>query len=81
MFESNTVIKKALTEVKLTMVDGTVLNGGFFTAEGQRLVDMMNDQRDFLPFSHGDGTFTLIRKSVIASITPVKQKGSSNEQI
>lgn len=81
MFETNTVIKKILTEVQLAMADGTALTGYFFTAEGQRLIDVMNDQRDFLPFSHEDGTLTLIRKSVIVSITPVEQDKSANERL
>lgn len=81
MFETNTVIKKVLTEVKLALADGAILKGYFYTAEGQRLIDAMNDQRDFLPFSHMDGTLTLIRKSVIVSITPVEQDGSTGESV
>ncbi|MCH7943736.1 MAG: hypothetical protein IIB67_10965 [Proteobacteria bacterium] len=40
----------------------------------ERIVDMLNDDRRFLPFSDHSGVVTVVSKAAINSIRPVMQK-------
>ncbi len=71
---SNLVKQKLMAEVEVLMSDGSVLRGNFFLNPQERIVDMLNDDRDFLPFSNEDDTVTVIAKSAISSIRPAQQK-------
>ena len=71
---SNLVKQKLLAEVEVFMSDGSVLRGNFFLNPQERVVDMLNDDRRFLPFSNVDDTVTVIAKSAISSIRPTQQK-------
>jgi hypothetical protein len=55
MFESDAHKAKTGVEVELVLHNGSVLRGVVFMGPAQRLVDLMNDQRPFLPFSDEDG--------------------------
>jgi hypothetical protein len=48
--------------------------GFLFLAEDERLVDVMNDDRTFLPFKSEDGRFSVIKKSAIIEIS-IKHEG------
>ncbi len=43
-----------------------------FVAPGTRLVDMLNDDRAFLPFETADGSIVIIKKSSIRRVTPLE---------
>ena len=75
MYASSSLVKqKHLAEVEVTMTDGTVLRGNFFLNPQERIVDMLNDDRAFLPFSDEDGIITVVAKSAINVIRPAQQK-------
>ncbi len=75
MYTSSSLVKqKLMAEVEVTMSDGSVLLGNFFLNPQERIVDMLNDNRGFLPFSNQDGTVTVVAKSAIHTIRPVQQK-------
>ena len=75
MYASSSVVKqKLMAEVEVSMTDGSILRGNFFLNPQERIVDMLNDNRVFLPFSNEDGTFTVIAKTAINSILPAQQK-------
>ncbi len=71
---SNLVKQKLMAEVEVFMSDGSVLRGNFFLNPQERIVDMLNDDREFLPFSNENDTVTVIAKSAISSIRPAQQK-------
>lgn len=73
MIESSTRTQKIEVEAVIVLADGTTMNGCFFTAQGQRLTDLLNDQRAYLPFLMEDGEITFLSKTTIARITPAVQ--------
>ncbi len=73
MFDQENIVQKVTIGAEIILTDGTALKGCFFASQGQRLVDLFNDQRTFIPFSDTDGTVQLIRKSTIVRIVPVDQ--------
>lgn len=64
---------KVKIEVELELQDGSVMLGHVFGAPKQRLSDLLNDQRQFLPFAASNGIVTVLRKSSIRRATPVQQ--------
>ncbi len=67
------------TEVELTMTNGTVLHGEMFLCAEQQVLDILNGDRQFLPFEGMDGAVSVINKSAIAKITQY-EKSDSNVQ-
>lgn len=63
---------KAAVEIELN--DGTLMMGSLFVAGTQRLSDLLNDERRFLPFESSEGTVVSLRKSVIARVTELSQR-------
>ena len=74
MFESGHVKEKVKAKVELLLDDGTVLKGSFFGGVQQRVLEILNDERAFLPFEDSEGTVIVLRKSTIARITLVEPK-------
>ena len=68
-----TEMKMEEVQVSIMLTDGTTLDGCVFAGDGQRLLDLINDKRDFIPYANRDGEVTIIQKSTIALITPVNQ--------
>ena len=66
-------MKKKEVEVTIVLTDGTTLDCCVFAEEGQRLLEIMNDHRDYIPYTDTDGSVTIIQKTTIARITPVNQ--------
>ena len=74
MYSSSSLVKqKLMAEVEITLTDGSVLRGNFFLNPQERIVDMLNDDRRFLPFSDHSGVVTVVSKAAINSIRPVMQ--------
>ncbi|HUL07482.1 MAG TPA: J domain-containing protein [Candidatus Acidoferrum sp.] len=66
------VFKKKLL-VELELDTGTVLNGYLFLGQTQRLSDLMNDDRTFLPFEDMDGGITIFTKGMARRVKPVEK--------
>ena len=82
MFAMNSnVTQKVKTEVELVLTDGTVLNGEMFMHADQRVLDLVNDDRKFVPFASFDGPVSVINKVVIARITPIERSVKSDETV
>lgn len=82
MFATNSnVTQKVKTEVELVLTDGTVLNGEMFMHADQRVLDLVNDDRKFVPFASFDGPVSVINKVVIARITPIERSAKSDENV
>lgn len=67
------VFKKKLL-VELELDSGDVLNGYLFVGQTQRLSDLMNDDRIFLPFEALDGSITIFTKGKARRVKPVEKQ-------
>lgn len=81
MLDSNVRTQKIEVEATIVLADGTTMNGCFFTAQGQRLTDLLNDQRAYLPFLMEDGEITFLRKTTIDRITPSVQGSVAPQKV
>jgi DnaJ-domain-containing protein 1 len=50
-----------------------------FIAPAQRVTDVLNDEREFLPFERPDGSVLVVAKRIIRSITPMETGRKVNE--
>lgn len=50
-----------------------------FIAPDQRVTDVLNDEREFLPFERADGTVFAVAKRIIRCITPLEIGRKVNE--
>ena len=62
---------KIKAEVEMITHDGVMLKGKFFTVPSQRVLDVLNDERTFLPFETEDGDIYIVNKTFIARIRPL----------
>ncbi len=74
MFASDQLKQKVKAPAELVLDDGTDMKGSFFLNPQQRVLDILNDERAFLPFEDSEGTIIVISKSTIVRIMPVEQK-------
>ena len=71
MFEKTAIKQgKARLMVRLCLTDGAEVEGELWCAQGERLADVLNDDRAFLPIGAGDAV-RCIAKSVIATAEPL----------
>ena len=73
MYESEQKISKVKLEAEVELSDGTRLLGSLFIHQMQRLSDLLNDPREFLPIQTPEGLIVHLRKSTIAKITELDQ--------
>jgi hypothetical protein len=74
MYESDYYTQfKVKIEVEIELLDGRIMLGHVFGAPKQRLSDLLNDDRQFVPFESSAGIVTVVRKSSIMRATPVQQ--------
>jgi len=66
------VFKKKLL-VELELDSGTIMNGYLFLGQTQRLSDLMNDDRTYLPFEDMDGGITIFTKGMARRVKPVEK--------
>jgi DnaJ-domain-containing protein 1 len=57
--------------VEAQLADGTSVFGKVFLSSQGRLSDLLNDERDFLPFERADGSFMVLAKSQLRRISPM----------
>lgn len=71
--DENTALKvgKIKQEVNLTLANGWAMRGYFYLAPKERVSDLLNDDRHFLPFSDAGGMVRFLAKSQIIEIRPV----------
>jgi len=66
-------LQKVKLAIEMEIDGGARLMGHMFVAQNQRLPDLLNDDRNFLPFETTEGLITMIRKSTIRRVTPMNQ--------
>ncbi len=80
MYESDEKIQKWQVEVEVVLDDGARLLGFLFVKPMQRLSELLNDSREFLPLQTTDGLIVHIRKATIARAVQL-QKNVASEAI
>ncbi len=78
MYESDEKIPKYEIEVQVELDNGTQLLGSLFVKQLQRISDLLNDPRQFLPFQNSDGTIVYLRKATIVKLVHLKQQVEPN---
>ena len=71
MFEKTAIKQgKARLMVRLCLTDGREVEGELWCAQGERLADVLNDDRAFLPIQEGEA-LRCIAKGMIATAEPM----------
>ncbi len=73
MYESEHRVSKVRLEVEFELNDGARLLGSLFMLQMQRISDLLNDTREFLPVQTPEGLIVHLRKSTIARVTQLDQ--------
>ncbi len=63
-------IKKDPTEVHVTLDNGTSMRGFFYVTDGQRVAEVMNDDRRFIPFLDAGDSVRLLNKRNVVEVKP-----------
>ena len=79
MFDAEDRVHKRKIEVEVKLNDGTNLMGALFVHAQQRLSDLLNDQRQFLPLLTSVGVIVNLSKSYIAQVTQLDQRADLDE--
>ncbi len=69
-----------MEEVEVTLTDGTVQLSYFFRNASERIIDLLNDNRAFLPLADKDGVISFITKSAIWKIVPIDQETEHSKE-
>ena len=79
MFDDEDKVQKRKIEVEVKLNDGTDLMGALFVHAQQRLSDLLNDQRQFLPLLTSGGMIVNLAKSWIAQVVQLDQRTDLDE--
>jgi DnaJ-domain-containing protein 1 len=71
MYGDDKKILKNKLLIELELDTGVQLTGHVFVGQQQRLSDLMNDEREYLPFEHMDGAITIFLKRMMRSVKPI----------
>lgn len=66
--------------VELTLADGTSLRVNLFVRDMERVNDLLNDPRRFIPFEDLGGQIRLVNKDHILTIIPADDGQGSKRQ-
>ena len=78
MFEANRHRSKSRIDVELYLNDGTYLFGKMSVLPDERLSDLTNDGREFLPIENSQGTVLIVRKGYISKVVQLDQHVKSD---
>ena len=79
MYESDQKLSKIDVEVQVQLDDGSQFLGVLSLSQGQRVSDLMNDERNFIPIQLQGGSVAIQRKSAIAKVAPLDQHVDQTE--
>ncbi len=68
MFNLSQRLSKDKIDVQLELHDGTRILGALFTSQNQRLSDLLNDDRKFLPLAATNGL--IINQKITSPLSP-----------
>ncbi len=67
------LVHKERVEVSIIMPDGSNIEGYVFLSEGERVSDMLNSERRFLPLELTSRELLLVNKDSIALCKPINR--------
>lgn len=79
MFECADKVTKMPLQVRIALDDGSVLDGVLYVTPQGRLSDLLNGEREFLPFETADGSFLVLKKSSFRSVQPVELDNKASQ--
>lgn len=79
MYEQGQKLSKIEIEVEVQLDDGSRFLGILALSQGQRVSDLMNDERTFIPVQLPGGSVVIQRKSAIAKVAPLDQQVDQTE--
>jgi len=79
MFGISSQMDKIKIDVQVELHNGTQLLGVLFLRRDQRMSDLLNDQRDFLPLETTDGLIINLAKAYVAKVVQLGQVATSRE--
>jgi hypothetical protein len=71
MFDSGPRKAKNKYAVEVELDDGRVLILFVFVTPAARVIDMLNDDRQFIPFETSDGSIVIYKKTAIRRLSPL----------
>lgn len=78
MLKDSTHRSKKKVAVNIKLEEGTVLDGFVFCSQDERVSDILNDTREFLPFETPTGEVMMLRKGVISNILTREKSNRKN---
>jgi len=80
--QGSKVVSKSALKVYVRMHDGSRLVGAFYLAPGERLQDIMNDERSFIPLYLDDtkenNPVVMISKRYVSQVEEIKDSRDSH---
>ena len=73
MFTNTQEVKKEKVEAQIDLHSGDRILGAFFIRPAQKLSDLLNDERAFIPIETSDGLVMILSKIEIGRVTPLDQ--------
>ncbi len=73
MLEGKPLRTKLRVGVEITLIDGSRMSGNLFLNIDERLLDLINDGRAFVPFEDTSGAVSMLSKTTIIRATPTLQ--------
>lgn len=70
MLYGNGQPQKDKTEVEVTFLNGCSMRGYFYLRQAQRVADLLNDSREFIPFEDVASAIRLVNKATIVEVKP-----------
>lgn len=65
------VVKKNKLDVKVLLTTGEDFRGSVYLRKHERVIDLMNDDRSFIPISIDDDVIKVVNKTAIAEISVI----------
>ena len=75
---SKATISRLRTKVRLINFNDTLTEGYVFVAQGQRVSDLLNDDRDFLPIESKAGEVRVVSKRAIMEIEIIGEQSEAS---
>lgn len=72
------IVKKAKSDVKVLLTTGEDFRGSVYLRKHERVIDLMNDDRSFIPISIDDDVIKVVNKVAIAEISIIVDLGNDS---
>jgi len=66
--------------VEITFMNNTTMRGTFFGLLDQRVIDIVNDTREFIPFKDSSNNIRIISKNNIRDVRPLESESDGGER-